>query len=82
MNGTYEPDDPHENAERSEFMARLRQCVSDLPARQADTFHLVFFEEYTTAEVATILGVRQATVRSNLRHAKERLRALMEDFRE
>lgn len=81
LNGAHEPDDAHEDVERSEFLARLRQCLSRLPKRQGDTFLLVYFEEYTTVEVAKIQGVRQDTVRSNLRHAKKRLRILMKDYR-
>ena len=82
MNGTHEAADPHKNVERSEFVARLRQCLSRLPKRQGDTFLMVYFEEYTTAEVAKSQGVRQETVRSNLRHAKKRLRILMKEYRE
>lgn len=83
MNGA-RPDlgDPAENLVQDEFLRRLRHCLSCLPKRQGDTFLLIHFEGYTTAEAAMIQGVRPATVRSNLRHANKRLRIMMEDDRE
>lgn len=82
MNGAHDPNNPAENAAKSEFLAHLRHCLADLPTRQADTFILRHVKGYTTAEVAKIHGVRPATVRSNLRHAREQLRIMMKDFRE
>ena len=82
MNGAHDPDDPAENAAKSEFMAKLRHSLAQLPTRQGDTFLLKYHEGYSDAEVAKIQGVRPATVRSNLRHAKKKLRVMMEDYRE
>lgn len=83
MNGAgHDGPDPAENLAQTEFMDRLRYCLSRLPRKQGDTFLLVHVEEYTTAEAARIQGVRPETVRSNLRHAKKRLRIMMKDYRE
>lgn len=80
LKGARDPGNPAEAVELSELLARLRHSLSTLPRRQRDTFLLVHVDGYTTAEVATILGVRPATVRSNLRHARKRLRTLMKDY--
>ena len=82
LNGAHDHDDPSENLERTEFLARLRHCLARLPKRQGDTFLLVHLEGYRTAEVARIQGVRPETVRSNLRHARKRLSIMMKDYRE
>jgi RNA polymerase sigma-70 factor (ECF subfamily) len=82
LNGAHDPDDPLENLQRTEFLARLRHCLARLPKRQGDTFLLVHLEGYRTAEVARIQEVRPETVRSNLRHARKRLSIMMKDYRE
>ena len=82
MNGAHDPGDPAEHVVQGEFLGRLRRCLARLPKRQGDTFLLIHLEGHTTAEVARIQGVRAATVRSNLRHANQRLRIMMEDYRE
>lgn len=82
MNGTeHDFGDPADNLVRGEFLSRLRHCLARLPKRQGDTFLLIHIEGHTTVEVASIQGVRPATVRSNLRHANKRLRIMMEDYR-
>ena len=82
LNGAHDHDDPSENLERTEFLARLRHCLARLPKRQGDTFLLVHLEGYRPAEVARIQGVRPETVRSNLRHARKRLSIMMKDYRQ
>lgn len=83
MNGAgHQGPEPAEHLEQTEFMDRLRYCLARLPRKQGDTFLLVHIEQYTTAEAARIQGVRPETVRSNLRHARKRLRLMMKDYRE
>ena len=82
LNGANDRDDPSENTERSEFLDRLRHSLSRLPRRQRDTYLMIHVDEYTTAEVAKMQGVRRDTVRSSLRHAKNRLRVLMKEYLE
>ena len=74
-------DDPSKLAARNEFMDRLRFALAQLPEKQERTFTLIRVEERSVSEAARILGVRRATVRSNLRHATHKLRDLMGEFR-
>ncbi|MYB07526.1 MAG: sigma-70 family RNA polymerase sigma factor [Gemmatimonadetes bacterium] len=61
------------------FLNRVRSAHRDLPDRQAKTLELVVREDRTTGETAKELGVSRATVRSNLRLARAKLRALLSD---
>jgi RNA polymerase sigma-70 factor (ECF subfamily) len=57
--------------------------VRELPKRQAQCVALHYLEEHTTAEIADILGVAEATVRVHLHHGRRelalRLGELLED---
>lgn len=74
-------EDPSMLMDRKEFMDDLRRALARLPQRQERTFALIHVKGYSTLDVARILKVRRATVRSNLRHATRMLRELMEDYR-
>jgi RNA polymerase sigma-70 factor (ECF subfamily) len=48
-------------------------AVRSLPARQAQVVTLRFLEEYTTAEIASVLGCAEPTVRVHLARARATL---------
>ena len=73
--------DPAQLLSRTEFMKRLRQSLATLPERQADAFIMVRLEGYTAGEAASVLNVKTATVRSNLRHATKKLRRDLKEFK-
>ena len=73
-------EDPSTLLDRREFMDDLRRALARLPERQGRTFTLVHVNGYGISETARIMKVRRATVRSNLRHAANKLRQLMEDY--
>jgi RNA polymerase sigma-70 factor (sigma-E family) len=58
-------------AEAAEFWAAVRA----LPQRQAQAVALHYMEELSTAEVATVLGCAEATVRVHLHRARRALAA-------
>lgn len=58
---------------------RVQKALEQLPDRQSRAFRLVVVLEYSPAEAAKELGVSQATVRSNIRHARAKLRELLTD---
>ena len=49
-----------------------------LPPEDRVVIHLHYYEGWTTAEIARMLGQRPGTVRSRLSRARERLRKLLE----
>lgn len=62
----------------SEFEGKVGRALARLSARQADAFILTQVEGYDAREASQIMGVRVATVRSNLRHARRKLREFAE----
>ena len=61
---------PEERRELEELFA--------LPAEDRALLHLYYYEGYSTAEIAVILGRREGTVRSRLSRARAKLRTLLE----
>jgi len=52
----------------------LYSAISRLPGRQFDAIVLRYVLNYSDTAIASLLGVTEPTVRSNVRHGKERLR--------
>jgi len=69
--------DPESLADVSEAGARLRAALLELSARQRDVLHLVFYQDLTIEEAATVLGVSVGSARKHYHRGKERLRALL-----
>src|SRR5262245_8669510 len=55
----------------------LRQCLEALPADQREIMDLVYYHERSIAEVATILGLPQGTVKTKMFNARKRLSELL-----
>lgn len=55
------------------------EAVAQLPEPQRAAIHLFYHEGYPTAEIARILGRREATVRSDLKRGRERLKTILRD---
>ncbi|MGJ5748580.1 sigma-70 family RNA polymerase sigma factor [Streptomyces puniciscabiei] len=51
----------------------LYEAIARLPERQFDVVLLHYILGYDFGKTAKLMGIRQATVRSLCRHAKERL---------
>lgn len=62
----------------SEESFELLETVRTLPEKDRDAVYLYYYEEYSTAEIAKILGEREGTTRSRLSRARQKLKALME----
>lgn len=69
-------------AEQNELSARLRLALAELPERQRVAVTLFDAEGYSHAEIAAILGVPVGTVRSDVFHARRKLRALLTEWKE
>jgi RNA polymerase sigma-70 factor (ECF subfamily) len=62
----------------SEESYELLDTVRKLPEKDRDAVYLYYYEEYTVAEIAKILGEREGTTRSRLSRARQKLKAIME----
>jgi|SRR3989441_236683 len=69
-------------AERRALSERLRGALAELPARRRMAVVLFDVEGYSHAEIAGILGIAEGTVRSEVFHARRRLRVLLGDWKE
>jgi RNA polymerase sigma-70 factor (ECF subfamily) len=54
-------------------------AVRSLPVHQREAIHLFYQEGYSTAEIAEITGRREATVRSDLKRARDKLREMLKE---
>ena len=73
---------PDATAERRALGERLRQALAELPERRRIAVVLFDVEGYSHAEIAGVLGIPEGTVRSEVFHARRRLRALLADWKE
>lgn len=68
---------PLETLERDESARRLLEMLRQLPARQAEVLHLVFYQDLSIAEAATVMQVSLGSARTHYERAKAALRKLM-----
>ena len=64
-------------AEEREDLSFVWEAVKALPVHQREAVHLFYHEGYTTAEIGRLLGRREATVRSDLRRGRAKLKEIL-----
>ena len=84
-----DPDDPalvpdqepsaDQQVAMSQFSGRLRQAVANLPAEQAALLRLAYYEDKSHSHMAQELDLPVGTVKSRLRLAMTKLRAMLGD---
>ena len=57
--------------------ARLVGALAQLPPRQRELLHLVFYQELTIADAAVVLGISIGTARTHYERGKHRLRQML-----
>lgn len=64
--------------ESSDEVAVLRRAIHLLPADRRELITLFYYEGFTVAEIADVMGIAPGTVKSRLYHAREALKHILE----
>ena len=72
---------PDVAAERAALGERLRAALAELTPRRRLAVVMFDVEGFSHAEIAQALGIPEGTVRSEVFHARRRLRALLADWK-
>jgi RNA polymerase sigma-70 factor (ECF subfamily) len=70
-------DDPERAAQRKDVQKALRRCLANLSPRHTEVIDLVYYHGKTVAEVAEILNLQEATVKTRMFYARRKLARLV-----
>ncbi len=62
-----------------EDLSFVWEAVKNLPEKFREVIHLFYQEGYSTKDIAKILGRNEATVRSDLKRGREKLKAVLKE---
>lgn len=66
-------------ADGREDLSFVWEAVKSLPVMYREVIHLYYYEGYSTAEIASILGEKDSTVRSHLCRGREKLQEILKE---
>jgi RNA polymerase sigma-70 factor (ECF subfamily) len=72
-------DDPEVALAKKDKGAVLRACLDKLSGEHREVVDLVYYHEKSVEEVASIVGIPQATVKTRMFYARKRLSELLEE---
>ncbi len=70
-----------ERASAAQHHAQVLACVEQLPAKEREVLTLSAFEELTSVEIASVLGITESSVRSRLFRARNLMSELLDHER-
>jgi RNA polymerase sigma-70 factor (ECF subfamily) len=72
-------DDPEVVLAKKDKGAVLRQCLTKLSAEHREIVDLVYYHEKSVVEVAGIVGIPEATVKTRMFYARKKLSELLKE---
>ena len=72
-------DDPELALQHTNDAKMLRRCLIKLSPAHAEIIDLVYYHDKSVKEVAEIVGISDATVKTRMFYARKRLAQLVED---
>jgi RNA polymerase sigma-70 factor, ECF subfamily len=71
-------DTPEVALEKKDKSELIRKCLSSLSSEHREIIDLVYYHEKSVSDVAQILGIPQATVKTRMFHARKKLAGLLQ----
>ncbi|MFZ2092646.1 MAG: sigma-70 family RNA polymerase sigma factor, partial [Pseudolabrys sp.] len=72
-------DDPETALAKKDKGSALRQCLTKLSADHREIIDLVYYHEKSVEEVAGIVGIPEATVKTRMFYARKKLSELLKE---
>lgn len=69
---------PELELERSEMQQRFQQALAQLPGRQRETLHLVFYQDLSLSEAAQVMNISIGSTRRHYERGKKQLREALD----
>jgi RNA polymerase sigma-70 factor (ECF subfamily) len=70
-------DDPEVAIQKKDKSAALRKCLQALSPEHREVIDLVYYHEKSVEEVAEVVGIPEATVKTRMFYARKRLSELL-----